>query len=199
MNKGMKLLLICITVLFACSSMTVYAVSLRYALGFEWPSVPHTIEWYCDGLESWQETQAEAAMTKWSYVQADDGSELLNSVLTNDSTSQCRIYFDYLPTGTIARITPNPDLGDLQYVWIRLSNSHTFSDSAQVGAYDLQSVILHELGHAYGVAHCHNDVNIVACGVGSCPYNVMSPVLSSNSQQRVLKNYDKDSYRSIYA
>ncbi len=52
MNKGMKILLICITALFACSSTAVYAAGPRYALGFEWPSVPHIIEWYCDGLES---------------------------------------------------------------------------------------------------------------------------------------------------
>ena len=167
-------------------------------LAFKWPSVPCTIEWYCDGLEPWQETQTEEAMIKWNYVQANDGSELLTSVLTNDSNSQCRIYFDYLSIGTVARITPNPDSGDLQYVWIRLSDSHTFSSSAQPGAYDLQSVILHELGHAYGVAHCHNDVGIGSCDVGSCPNNVMSPVLASNRQQRILKDYDKDSYRSVY-
>lgn len=184
----------CLTVLFAFSTLTVYA---RYDLGFQWPNVPSTILWYCGELTASQRQAAQAAMNTWNTVHASSGSELLTSIITSDSSTTYNwIFFDNLDPGVVARTFPSPETGYVESVTIRMSNDYAFSIGASSNAYDFQSVILHELGHAYGIAHCHEVGN--DCGVIGCPNNVMSPTLSVNTLRRSLQTYDIINYQYIY-
>ncbi len=98
--------------------------------------------------------------------------------------------------GVVARTFPSPETGYVESVTIRMSNDYAFSIGASSNAYDFQSVILHELGHAYGIAHYHEVGN--DCGVIGCPNNVMSPTLSVNTLRRSLQTYDIINYQYIY-
>ena len=98
--------------------------------------------------------------------------------------------------GGVARTFPSPETGYVESVTIRMSNDYAFSIGASSNAYDFQSVILHELGHAYGIAHYHEVGN--DCGVIGCPNNVMSPTLSVNTLRRSLQTYDIINYQYIY-
>lgn len=201
MNKATRILLICLTVLFACSSMTVYAVSPRYALGFEWPSVPCTLYWDCSAIESsQQQTAIQNAMDVWNTVKATNGSGLITSIVTEDSwLTENQIFYDTIADSTaIAKTFPTPKTGYLENVIIRLSNAVTFTIGATPNSYDLQSVVMHELGHAYGIAHCHEEGEDSSCTVIGCPNNVMNRLLAKNTNRRVLKNYDIINYRYIY-
>lgn len=67
---------------------------------------------------------------------------------------------------------------------------------------DKQSVIVHELGHAIGIVHCHeldaNGVDSGDCLSWTCPSNVMSPTLDVNTTKRNLTDYDIASKQLIY-
>lgn len=193
MNKRWKLLLVCLAVLFAFSAPTVYA---RYDLGFQWPSVPSTISWYCGELSASQQTAAQAAMNTWNAVRASDGSALISSYVSSDIEDN-EIGFTLSSEIGIAETIPMLDSnGYVTSVKIVLQQNANWSIGASAGAYDVQTVILHELGHAYGIAHCHEGSG--SCGVIGCPNNVMSPTISKNMTRRVLQTYDIINYQYIY-
>jgi hypothetical protein len=193
MNKRLKFLLVCLTVLFAFSTLTVYA---RYDLGFQWPNVPSTILWYCGELTASQRQAAQAAMNTWNAVHATDGSALITSSVTSDMSENSIGYTtasDIAIAKTIETLDPN---GYIESMRIVLQSYADWSIGASPGAYDVQSVIVHELGHAYGIAHCHEGFG--SCDVIGCPNNVMSPSISKNSTRRVLQTYDIINYQYIY-
>ena len=200
MNRRTKFLFICITVLFAFSALTVYAVSPRYMLAFKWPDVPCTLFWDCGTFTSSQRTAIQNAMHVWNAVQATDGSELLLSVVTTDSSlTDNQIFVDYIADSkAIAKTYPTPETGYLQNVIIRLSKNSTFTIGATSNSYDLQSVVMHELGHAYGIAHCHEEGEASPCSITGCPNNVMNRTLAKNTNRRVLTTYDIINYQYIY-
>jgi Matrixin. len=77
------------------------------------------------------------------------------------------------------------------------SGMYTFTAGAASNKYDMQTVATHELGHAIGVAHCH-EVNETSCFSATCPSNVMMCVIYDNSMRRKLTDYDTSSKQLIY-
>jgi len=87
------------------------------------------------------------------------------------------------------------DEGPLEKAYIRLSESAnivtTISSSLPSNSYDFSSVILHEIGHALGIAHC--------CEHPETPCdNVMCYNLSVGELRRDLRQYDEASLIAIY-
>ena len=73
----------------------------------------------------------------------------------------------------------------------------SFSTSAESGKHDIQTISLHELGHAIGIAHCH-EIGASSCFSTTCTSNVMKPTSSTNTTRRSLQPYDSASKQSIY-
>jgi hypothetical protein len=65
-------------------------------------------------------------------------------------------------------------------------SEHTWAIGAVAGAFDVETVALHEIGHILGLAH------------SSTPGAVMQPFTSSNSTLRVLTQDDIDGFNSLY-
>lgn len=63
---------------------------------------------------------------------------------------------------------------------------HIWSVGAAQGAFDIETVALHEIGHIVGLAH------------SSVPGAVMLPTISSNSIKRSLTQDDIDGFRQLY-
>lgn len=73
-------------------------------------------------------------------------------------------------------------------------NSFSFG-SPQAEKYDFQTIIAHELGHALGIAHCH-EKSESACS-STCVNNLMHPTVSTGVRKS-LQTYDKASLVAIY-
>ncbi len=90
----------------------------------------------------------------------------------------------------------------LKYLVLLLCYDYTWSTSGDPYSYDVQTVTLHELGHALGVAHCHeangDPENKGPCWNRTCLTNVMNPVASLGIQNTTLKEYDTASYLVTY-
>ena len=135
-------------------------------------------------------------MNTWNAVRASDGSALLTSVITSDASDNS-IGFTTASNIDIAKTFETLDSdGYIESMRIALQYYANWSIGASAGAYDVQTVILHELGHAYDIAHCHEGSG--SCGVIGCPNNVMSPTISKNMTRRVLQTYDIINYQYIY-
>lgn len=88
--------------------------------------------------------------------------------------------------------------GQIECAQITINKVYEFTcGTQQQGKYDFKSVILHELGHTLGIAHCHES-DSKACS-SDCSNNVMGPILKDATARTVLQNYDKASVVSVYA
>ena len=65
-------------------------------------------------------------------------------------------------------------------------SEHLWSVGAVAGAFDIETVALHEIGHIVGLAH------------SSVPGAVMAPTVASNSTKRALTQDDIDGFLSLY-
>ena len=87
--------------------------------------------------------------------------------------------------------------GALYCVTVYLNPDKNWSIGASPGCYDIQTVVLHELGHVLGVAHCHEENEV--CYNSTCELNVMNRLTSPNSVRTTFQYYDTTSYKVIYS
>ena len=119
-----------------------------------------------------------------------------NSSLTNNY-----IKFGDTLDGWIAYCDPTPTTGELYAVTITLSWDHSWATNLSSNAYDVQTTVQHELGHALGIAHCHeldSSYGNGPCWSTTCKSNVMYPIINKGERRTTLTSYDISSYRSIY-
>ena len=180
---------------FVCCSSS----ALGKDLGYKWNQ--KTIYFNCE-LPSSQRMAVSQAFVKWNNVRASDGQVMLNLYLALDSvTAPNVIKFTNLSSWQLVGLCePNPNQGNLQSVTIKLDSSSNWSVGASPGCYDIQTVVQHELGHAIGIAHCHETEQDGPgpCWSTTCLSNVMYPIAKTNYRNVTLTDYDIASYRLIY-
>lgn len=80
---------------------------------------------------------------------------------------------------------------------IYINTAQGISYGAVAKKHDFQSVVLHELRHSLGIAHCHE-------GSASCPWSsqhlsfVMYYLTLEGTTRRTLQSYDINSYKALY-
>ena len=79
-----------------------------------------------------------------------------------------------------------------------LNSSTEWSIGAVSGCYDIETVLLHELGHALGITHCH-EKNTTCAYTSGCQYFVMNPYTYTYWTKRSLHSTDIARYRSKYS
>ena len=180
---------------FVCCSSS----ALGKDLGYKWNQ--KTIYFNCE-LPSSQRMAVSQAFVKWNNVRASDGQVMLNLYLALDSvTAPNVIKYSDLDWGVIGLCVPNPTSGNLSSVTILLDSGTSWSTGTSSNSYNLQSVVEHELGHAIGIAHCHeldSSYGEGPCWSATCKSNVMYPRIKPNQVKTTLTDYDISSYRLIY-
>lgn len=171
------------------------------SLPYRWykTSVPFTC-----GFPTSQRNAVAAAMTPWNNVRSTQGKAMVTMYLVQSSSADNVIKFESgLGFGRLACCDPNPETGELVSITIRLErelkNGVKWSVGKAANCYDIQTIVQHELGHALGIAHCHEATEGAGpCWSATCKSNVMYPIARLNYRNIALTDYDISSYRLIY-
>lgn len=169
------------------------------SLGYKWNT--KTVYFQCD-FEPQKRAAVSSAMYKWSNVRDTiTGETLITMSLTQNNTDNYVVMADSFGmwVGYCDTFHVN---GVIRAVTVKLSTESTdvkWHIGKEVGAYDVQSVVLHELGHAVGIAHCHESTEGWGpCWSYTCLNNVMYPFAETNKVKTTLTDYDKASLMLIY-
>lgn len=194
-----------------CSSVN---SSTRTANDWYWSK--NNLNVYCVELSEEEELAVETALAIWKNVSY--GGYTVNFTFNLDcsySESDIIINKEYLPIdgetnerpiattrfnesamglADLSELTP----GEINKAKISLSREtdRPFSfGTAEAETYDFASTVLHELGHALGIAHCHEKNE--SCSY-ECSANVMNPNGAIGATKMVLQDYDKASLVVVY-
>ena len=193
-----KLLCLCFSV---CLLSTTFSFAARNNYKWADPFAPIPIQMKYQ--ESWDNSFKQAfyrAMSTWNTVRHPTNGQLLCYMQTSSSSANTislgRLFDESLLGYT--DLYPQFD-GDvppetkINHFEITINTGeHNFTDGAKPGYYDIQSVIQHELGHAIGIAHCHET------GGSGCQNTMHNQTLENTTYQRYLKDYDISSKQIIY-
>ena len=170
--------------------------SASYSLGISWDNTPCIITWNCNFTTTEREA-VRAAMQAWNSLTNSNGVSAVTSYLSTYITSPNYVQYGYLTDGSVAKTIPNVDSNQhITDVYITLSLFKSWSTTGESTKFDIQSVVQHELGHAIGIAHCHESGS--SCSLGSCPSNVMSPNLHAGTIRTTFTSYDTAAYDYVY-
>ena len=138
-----------------------------------------------------------ASMTSWNNVKNTSNETVVPMAFTSDSSHINKIYTSSGQTW-VARMYPTVTSEYFIAASIAFNaGDYTFAVCAVPNKFDIQTVATHEMGHAIGIAHCHEESDN-SCFIGTCPTNVMNPTLAKNTTRRVLTSYDISSKQVIY-
>ncbi len=175
------------------------AASPRLRLDSYWPKTPTTVYFTCQFTGS-ERAACQYAMGAWNNVLAFDGDRMVRLEMTTSPSepySEITRRYDK-DWGYAGYCVHHPETGPLTWVEIWINDDLPYSVGAKPGTRDLQSIVVHELGHALGVAHCHELGTSCFLDPFTCSSNVMNPSVPYTQNRRVLSDYDKGSYRAIY-
>ena len=198
MKKINYLKIILFMMLLYCTfSVSVKAAESRKNLGYKWSSKYSTVYFYCGLKDTWKNA-ISSGMSSWNAVKEPSTNKaIVPMALTSNSNHSNKIYLTSGETWLGHTFTTQTN-GVLKSASIAFnSGMYTFTAGAASNKYDMQTVATHELGHAIGVAHCH-EVNETSCFSATCPSNVMMCVIYDNSMRRKLTDYDTSSKQLIY-
>lgn len=183
--KSLFLLMICVLFITStCSAATLW---------YYWPNTPRTVTFNCSFSTNEREA-VRSAMQQWNGVTDSSGRSIISMYLSNYVTSDNIVNYS-LYINAVATTQPYVIGGEVQSVNIILNSNYQWSVGASAGKYDIQTVVLHELGHALGVGHCHE----IGYSCGSiCSSNVMNPIIGTGTVRTTFQYYDTSTYRSIY-
>lgn len=197
MKKG-KIFKSLLLVLLLASTFIISAnaVEPRKDLGYRWNDASATVYFYCGFNDTWKNA-ISAGMISWNNVLNNDNEIIVPMAFTGNSSHSNRIYSTSGQTW-LGKMFPTSSSGILTAASIAFnSGDYTFTVGAVSGRYDIQTVATHELGHAIGVAHCHERTE-TSCFSDTCSTNVMQPTVPSNYTRRNLTSYDTSSKKIIY-
>lgn len=169
---------------------------------FTYPAVDPTSEVDAPMFTTAEHSAVDAAFRAWntlpysySIPQAKtfflSGSMQTNNVITKP------VSWGY-PEDALAYTEMNSPNGIASAATIKLNRNYTFSAGIPAGTYHLQSLIMHELGHVLGIAHCHEKEESPCSPSGSCELNIMNWDLPAATMRTTFRSYDINSYISIY-
>lgn len=149
-----------------------------------------------------QRAAVTRACGKWSDVRTTNEKQMLSLYVVQDSVTVDNVirFEDLSLWGDIGKCIPEyTEQGKLMSVTIKLHSGAKLSVGKAKGCYDIQTIVQHELGHAIGIAHCHEaSEGSGPCWSATCLKNVMYPIARTNYQNITLTDYDISSYRLIY-
>lgn len=189
-----KIFCLLITFLF-CIICNVPSVMAK-DLGYRWHK---STVYFNSDFNSDQRTAIQSAMNKWNAVKTSDGASMVTFRLTTSTADNSINYINnYKSWVGYCSVTKMGT--DLKAVQIWLDSGYEWATSAKSGKYDIQTVVQHELGHALGIAHCHEwaEDEYGPCWSYTCLSNVMYPVARKNYKNVTLTDYDIASYQLIY-
>ncbi|MFG6342799.1 MAG: matrixin family metalloprotease [Lachnospiraceae bacterium] len=178
-------------------SVSVKAAEARKGLGYKWSDKYATVYFYCGFNDTWKNA-ISAGMSSWNAVkETSTNKSIVPLAFTSNSSHSNKIYTTSGVTW-IAYTFPDQSNGIYNSANIAFNTgSCSFTVGAASGKYDIQTVATHELGHAIGVAHCHEEGD-TSCFSATCSSNVMMRTISKNSTRRTLTDYDTASKQVIY-
>ena len=169
----------------------------RLRLPVKWYNTPKNVFIRCNFPTNEREA-VRAAMQQWNKVYDTKGKSMISLYLTTGATDSSIIYSNYyMPkVGYTEHILRGDEiLGATIY----LLSTEKWSVGDSSGCYDIQTVVLHELGHMLGVAHCHEaEEEQSSCFSKTCKNNVMNPKVEQGKVRRTFQEYDTASYIVIY-
>jgi len=183
------------------SSFSVASDQQRLANGYYWTNIPRTVQFFSNMNDELTNASGSisAAMNTWNAVRDLNGNTIVTFTRVDTSSSNNIYFTSELEPGVLAYMYPyRQTAGPISQVDIKVNREYDWSVNGAGDAYDFQSVILHELGHALGVAHCHEAVNGQVCSHPTCLTNVMHYSIDRNQTRRSLTAYDSSSYILIY-
>lgn len=206
-NKVKKISLMLLALSITVSLVTpinLYAsmYSILLNTGRKWYDTPKTVYFSCD-FNTAEKNAVSAAMSSWNNVKSFDNTSMVTLALTEHFTNNV-IHYGISVEGWVGACFYYPDSSygqeEITGVTICLDDSRSWSTNGASGTFDIQSVVLHELGHALRVAHCHEAGEASPCWSATCLTNVMNPSTETGSGgiNRTLKAYDTASYQMIY-
>lgn len=180
----------------------------RSSNGRYWPDSVTNIYFRCNPTQ-FSQTEIQdisAGLNKWNGANSRPEATTLGvdkkyMYVTSESSDNQIYYGDsaiYYGSRAIANciILPNVQSGPISCIQIELNPHLNFTSYQSSTAYHLQSIIVHEAGHALGVAHCHEGS--ASCRSSTCPSNVMNPIIEKGQFRYTLQPYDYSSYYVIY-
>lgn len=194
-NNTLLAILVCV-LMTPLIQVSANNITPRLSTGFKWYYTPRVVYLRCDFTTA-ERNAVSAAMSTWNAVKDSNGNSMVSMYLTTDTSINNWVMRATTYDGWIGH-TDYTAIGDeILGVKVKLASNVEWSTGGAANAYDVQSVVLHELGHALGVAHCHEE-NSGSCSSATCSTNVMNPYTRVGTRNVTLKAYDRTSYIDIY-
>ncbi len=190
-------IILSISALFASFQTNGIAYNSRMALGCYWPDTPCDVFFRCDFATEKRE-EVRDAMQEWNSIRSYSNHYMVSMFLTRDENETNRIFDDPVVQAVAYTYHYYSDGGALYRVEIGLRSSYRFSVGGSATSFDIRTVVQHELGHALGVAHCHEQ-NDTSCFSATCSQNVMNPSIAMGEVRTTFQAYDIGSYKNIYS
>ncbi|WP_282020497.1 matrixin family metalloprotease [Planomicrobium okeanokoites] len=194
-----KIIAVCITciALFLISFSISNEVQAR-GLGYKWGANVSSVKFDCNFNSTWTNA-VKAAMTTWNNVSSDkpmsctsDSASSANDISASNQSPEtytAKMFPSVYNSSTWGYVFKSAD------IVFNTSKSWT-SEGAVSGKYDIQSTATHELGHALGIAHCHDNSSDHASGDSA--YTMYNSGSTNSIHKRSLTTYDKNAKLSLY-
>lgn len=194
----LALLLLAVCPIYGEEPALAAEIQPRLNMGYRWMGTPKNVYFDLSGLSSSYQTQAVSAMNIWNQVRSLSGEKMVTLNKKTNQYTQSRIIAKKMGKfNALAEATPTLVGQEILSVEISINTSWDLTIGANPEFYDVKSIMVHELGHALGIAHCHEGNS--SCFSPTCLTNVMNPKIPANETRTVLRAYDRSSYQMIYS